>query len=127
MSQEPNRDVPRPALLIPVSLDPAKRIEAGDITIDMASRQAALKGQPISLKPREFDLLAYLSRHPGIVLTREALLREVWGYEYQMNTRTVDVHIRWLRQKLEDDPALPTRILTVRGHGYRLMVSNETA
>jgi DNA-binding response OmpR family regulator len=55
-------------------------------------------------------------------MTREALLREVWGYQHHVDTRTVDVHIRWLRQKLEDDPGDPKRLLTVRGHGYRFMV-----
>jgi DNA-binding response OmpR family regulator len=108
----------------PASPDPGSRIVAGDITVDIAARQATLDGEPLSLKPKEFDLLAYFSRHPGTVMTRDALLREVWGYHYQMDTRTVDVHIRWLRQKLEDDPAVPTRILTVRGHGYRFVANN---
>lgn len=93
----------------------------GDITIDRARRQATLAGEALDLKPKEFDLLEYFARHPGIVLTRDALLREVWGYEYRVDTRTVDVHIRWLRQKLESDPGMPTRLLTVRGHGYRFI------
>jgi DNA-binding response OmpR family regulator len=63
-------------------------------------------------------------RHRGIVLTRDALLREVWGYDYPVDTRTIDVHIRWLRSKIEDDPAHPTRIETVRGHGYRFAAAN---
>lgn len=94
----------------------------GDIVVDPAARQATLRGEPVDLKKKEFDLLEYFARHPGVVMTREALLREVWGYQHHVDTRTVDVHIRWLRQKLEDDPGDPRRLLTVRGHGYRFMV-----
>lgn len=98
-----------------------RSFSVGDLTIDPASRQATLRGIPVELKRKEFDLLEYLARHPGVVMTREALLREVWGYQHHVDTRTVDVHIRWLRQKLEDDPGDPKRLLTVRGHGYRYM------
>jgi DNA-binding response OmpR family regulator len=94
-------------------------IVAGDLEIDPARRQARLAGVLLTLKPKEFDLLHYLAKHPGLVLSREALLREVWGYDYHVDTRTVDVHIRWLRQKVEHDSANPTMIETVRGHGYR--------
>ena len=73
---------------------------------------------PLQLKRREFDLLVYFLRHPGQLQTREALLRNVWGYEYVGDTRTVDVHVRWLRGKIEPDPTLPRRIQTVRGIGY---------
>lgn len=103
---------------------PDGRFSVGDITIDPASRQATLNGLPLELKRKEFDLLEYFARHPGVVMTREALLREVWGYQHRVDTRTVDVHIRWLRQKLEEDPGVPTRFLTVRGHGYRFMVNH---
>jgi len=96
----------------------------GDITINPASRLASLDGEPLDLKNKEYDLLEYFARHPGVVMTRDALLREVWGYEHRVDTRTVDVHIRWLRQKLEDNPGSPTRLLTVRGHGYRFMVND---
>lgn len=96
-------------------------IVAGDLEIDWSRRRAALQGQALSLKPKEFDLLYYLARFPGLVLSRDALLREVWGYDYPVDTRTVDVHIRWLRQKLEQDPANPKRIETVRGYGYRFI------
>lgn len=96
----------------------------GDITVDPSARQATLRGEPIELKKKEFDLLEYFARHPGVVMTREALLREVWGYQHHVDTRTVDVHIRWLRQKIEDDPGDPRRLLTVRGHGYRFMVAH---
>lgn len=99
-------------------------IAVGDLVIDPAGRQATLRGQPLDLKKKEFDLLEYFARHPGVVLTREALLREVWGYQHHVDTRTVDVHIRWLRQKLEDDPGEPRRLLTVRGSGYRFLVTD---
>lgn len=106
-----------------VQIDAARdsTLVAGDIVIDAASRQVTLRGVPLGLKKKEFDLLEYFARHPGVVMTREALLREVWGYQHQVDTRTVDVHIRWLRQKLEDDPGNPQRLLTVRGHGYRFL------
>jgi DNA-binding response OmpR family regulator len=94
-------------------------VTVGDLEIDPARRRATRSGDVLTLKPKEFDLLYYLARFPGIVLSREALLREVWGYDYHVDTRTVDVHIRWLRQKIEDDPGNPRRIETVRGHGYR--------
>jgi two-component system alkaline phosphatase synthesis response regulator PhoP len=97
------------------------QIVAGDLAIDWSRRRAMLGGQEIVLKPKEFDLLYYLARFPGLVLSRDALLREVWGYDYPVDTRTVDVHIRWLRQKLEPDPANPKRIETVRGYGYRFV------
>jgi DNA-binding response OmpR family regulator len=103
-------------------IDPA--VVAGDIVIDVPRRVASVGDRSLALKPKEFDLLLYFARHPGIVMTRDALLREVWGYDYPVDTRTVDVHIRWLRQKIENDPAVPSRIVTVRGHGYRFLESN---
>jgi DNA-binding response OmpR family regulator len=96
-------------------------VRAGDIEIDVPRRRATVNRATISLKPKEFDLLLYFARHPGIVLHRDALIREVWGYEFPIDTRMVDVHVRWLRQKIETDPSLPLRIETVRGHGYRLV------
>ncbi len=96
-------------------------IRAGDVEIDVARRQASLGGSALSLKSREFDLLVYFVRHPGIVLSRDALLREVWGYDHPVDTRTVDVHVRWLRQKIETEPSVPIRIETMRGHGYRFV------
>jgi DNA-binding response OmpR family regulator len=97
-------------------------LKAGDVTIDLARREANVAGEPLLLKPKEFDLLTYLVRHPGIVMSRDALLREVWGYDFPIDTRTVDVHVRGLRQKLEHDPSRPQRIETVRGYGYRFVV-----
>jgi two-component system OmpR family response regulator len=96
-------------------------IVAGDLEIDWARRLVTHRGLPVSLKPKEFDLLYYLARNPGLVLSRDTLLREVWGYDYPVDTRTVDVHVRWLRQKFESDPANPTRIETIRGYGYRFV------
>jgi DNA-binding response OmpR family regulator len=98
-----------------------KRLVVGDLVIDSARRQASLGSVVLTLKPKEFDLLYYIARHPGIVLSRDALLREVWGYDFPVDTRTVDVHVSWLRQKIEEDPSQPRRIETVRGHGYRFV------
>ncbi len=93
---------------------------ADDLRIDLARRKVMWHNQPIELKQvLLFDLLAYLVRHRGVVLTRDRLLQHVWGYEYGVNTRTVDVHVRWLRQILEDHPDFPQLIETVRGVGYR--------
>ncbi len=99
----------------------AAALVAGDLEVDVARRQANLNGAALTLKPKEFDLLHYLVRNPGIVLSRVALLREVWGYDFPIDTRTVDVHVRWLRQKVEVDPSQPRRIETVRGFGYRFV------
>ena len=101
-------------------------LTVGDVSVDPARRYATLDGRRLSLKPKEFDLLHYFARHPGIVVSRTALLREVWGYDFPMETRTVDVHVRWLRQKIEDEPARPRRIETVRGHGYRFLPDERT-
>lgn len=95
-------------------------LTTGDLVVDQSRRVAYRGGQALALKPRELDLLAYLLRHKGVALSREHLLQQVWGWDYVGSTRTVDVHVRWLREKVEDDPAAPTRIVTVRGIGYRL-------
>ncbi len=96
-----------------------ERLVFGDLVIDNASRTVYLRGEPVSLKPKEYDLLLFLARHRGMVLSRELILERVWGWDFIGGSRTVDVHIRWLREKLEDNPADPTRIVTVRGVGYR--------
>ena len=75
----------------------------------------------MALKPKEFDLLAFLLRHPRQVFSREQLLDEVWGFEFAGASRTVDVHVRWVRQKIEDDPSRPEHLLTVRGSGYKFV------
>lgn len=95
-------------------------ITIGDLHIDEDRREVRKGDQLIELPPRLFDLLLYLARHPGTVLTRGRLLEHVWGYDYAGDTRTVDVHVRWLREKIEDDPANPQLVQTVRGVGYRL-------
>ena len=98
--------------------DAPARLESGDLVVEVGARRAVLGGSDLQLKPREFDLLAYFLRYPGQVLKRDRLLRNVWGYESAGDTRTVDVHVRWLRGKIEADPTNPTRIQTVRGVGY---------
>jgi DNA-binding response OmpR family regulator len=94
-------------------------LTAGELRLDLAARRATRAGQPIGLTPREFDLLALLMRHRGAVMSRGLLLSRLWGDDYVGDDRTVDVHIHWLRQKLERDPAQPVLIQTVRGVGYR--------
>ena len=94
-------------------------LEAGDLRIDVARREVTRQGVAITMPARLFELLVYLVRYRGTVLTRGRLLERVWGYDYVGDTRTVDVHVRWLREKLEDDPANPQLIQTVRGVGYR--------
>ena len=89
------------------------------VFLDRASRRVTINGKELELRPREFDLLAFLASRPGRVYSRDQLLQEVWGFDYAGDTRTVDVHVRWLRMKVEDDPANPKRIQTVRGVGYR--------
>jgi len=89
------------------------------LTISTTRHEARLDGKTLMLKPKEYDLLLFLVRHPGQVLTRELILERVWGWDFGGGTRTVDVHVRWLRSKIEPDPSNPTRIITVRGMGYR--------
>jgi DNA-binding response OmpR family regulator len=97
-----------------------EKIVVGDLTIDLARHEALLGGEPLSLKPKEYELLVFLTRNHGLVLSRDLILERVWGWDYGGGSRTVDVHVRWLREKIEPDPANPTRIVTVRGVGYRL-------
>jgi len=98
---------------------PASReLVAGPLRIDLAGRRVNCRGQDLELQPKQFELLTYLVRNRGTVLTRDQLLHNVWGYDYAGDTRTVDVHVRWLREKLEEDPANPRLIQTVRGVGY---------
>ena len=100
-------------------------ITVGDLRIDEDRREARRGDRLIELPPRLFDLLLYLARRPGAVQTRGRLLEHVWGYDYAGDTRTVDVHVRWLRQKIEDDAAAPRYIQTVRGVGYRFISREE--
>ena len=90
----------------------------GRLTIRPDRRGVEIDGGAVELTAREFDLLWYFARNPGRVLTREQLLERVWGYDFAGTTRTVDVHVRWLREKIEDDPAKPRYLRTSRGAGY---------
>jgi DNA-binding response OmpR family regulator len=92
----------------------------GDLEVDIAHHRILLAGVALELTPKEFDLLAFLARNKGLVFSREQLLEKVWGYDYAGDTRTVDVHIRWLRQKIENDPSHPKHLITIRGIGYKL-------
>jgi DNA-binding response OmpR family regulator len=94
-------------------------ITSEDVRVDLLAREASRSGRRLPLKPKEFDLLLFFLQNRGRAFTREQLLNHVWGYDFAGDTRTVDVHVRWLRQKIEDDPAKPTRLITVRGLGYR--------
>ena len=98
----------------------ADRLTQGSITLDLAERAAWRDGRPVDLTAKEFDLMVLLMQNPGRVYSRENLLNLVWGYEYIGEFRTVDVHIRRLREKLEPDPANPEHILTKWGVGYYL-------
>jgi len=97
---------------------PTPLLELGALTVDLAGHRLLRDGERVPLKPKVFELLAYLLRHPGQVLTREQLLEHVWGYDYAGETRTVDVHVHWLRAAIEPEPAEPTYLHTVRGVGY---------
>ncbi len=94
-------------------------IVSNDLRLNLTGRRVFKNDQEIKLSNKEFDLLAELMRNRSAVLSRDLILTKVWGYDYFVDKRTVDVHIRWLREKLEDDPSNPRRIVTVRGVGYR--------
>lgn len=91
----------------------------GDLAIDESRREVRMDNRPIRLKPKEFELLLFLARNKGIALSRTLILERVWGWTYDGNSRTVDVHVRWLREKIESNSSNATRIVTVRGVGYR--------
>ncbi len=101
--------------------DAVQPVRSGDLEADPLQRRVVLRGAALQLKPKEFDLLVYLMQQRGRVLTRDQLLEKVWGYTFGGDTRTVDVHIRWLREKVEEDPSTPRRLETVRGVGYRFV------
>jgi two-component system OmpR family response regulator len=111
--------LPRPTGPLPIEPDVPPILVAGDVQIDLARRTVFVAGKSVALKPKEFDLLAFLAAHALQVFSREALLDRVWGYDFVGGTRTVDVHVRWLRTKLEIDPAIPQYIQTVYGVGYK--------
>jgi DNA-binding response OmpR family regulator len=93
--------------------------EFDKIKIDLGRRELRVDNKIVNLKPKEFELLIYLIRHKNQVLSRDQILESVWGWEYIGDSRTVDVHVRWLREKIEEDPSNPKRIITARGAGYR--------
>src|SRR5687767_1873014 len=90
-----------------------------DLIINVTRREVTLHNTPLQLKPKEYELLEFFAAHRGQMLSREFILERVWGWDFIGDSRTVDVHVRWLRQKIEDDPGTPKRIVTVRGGGYR--------
>jgi DNA-binding response OmpR family regulator len=94
-------------------------LEFANLRIDLSRREVLLDGAPIAIKPKEFDLLVFLAQHRRQAVSRQFLLERVWGWDFAGGTRTVDVHVHWLREKIESDPAHPSRIVTVRGSGYR--------
>jgi DNA-binding response OmpR family regulator len=100
-------------------------VTLGNLTLDPVARRIFKDDQELQLSAREFDLLANLMRNAGRALSREELLSEVWGSDWIGDQRTLDVHVRWLRLKVEDDPASPRYIQTVRGHGYRFAGPEE--
>jgi DNA-binding response OmpR family regulator len=104
----------------PASGDAAEEIRVGRATVDLAGRRLLHDDQVRPMKPKAFDLLAFLLRHQGQVFSREQLLADVWGYDYAGETRTVDVHMHWLRAEIEEDPQHPKLLETVRGVGYVL-------
>jgi len=95
--------------------------EFGEVRVDFPSAEVTRDGEPVELSAREFQLLSYLIEHRGVVLSRDELLNNVWGYDAMPSTRTVDVHVSWLRQKVEANPRHPQFILTVHGLGYKFV------
>lgn len=93
-------------------------VDLGLVQADLAGHRLLRDGHVVPIKPRAFELLAFLVRHPGQVFTREQLLEHVWGYDYAGETRTVDVHVHWLRSRIEEDAGKPVLLQTVRGVGY---------
>jgi DNA-binding response OmpR family regulator len=105
------RERPAPGATLPI---------ADGLELDIAAHELRHAGRPIHLRPKEFGLLALMASHPGRAYTRRELLERVWGHEHPSGPRTVDVHVRWLRSKIEPDPDQPVHLVTVRGVGYRL-------
>ncbi len=97
----------------------AEKLEFGNLIINLTRLEVTIQDEVLHLKPKEYELLLYLARHRGQVMSRDHILERVWGWDFGGGSRTVDVHVRWLREKIEADPANPNRIVTVRGVGYR--------
>jgi DNA-binding response OmpR family regulator len=117
------------AILRRVEMDryypPLTDITIGDLHLDLTAHRLSKKGAEILLSAREYDLLSFLMRNAGQAMSRETILAQVWGEEWIGDERTLDVHVRWLRLKIEDDPASPQYIQTVRGYGYRFIGAEE--
>ena len=96
-----------------------EKLTFGNLIVNQTRREVILNDEPLQIKPKEYELLLFLAEHKGQMLSREFILERVWGWDYIGDSRTVDVHVRWLRQKIEAEPARPERIITVRGGGYR--------
>jgi DNA-binding response OmpR family regulator len=110
----------RVEMLQPAGGRPAARLlQADHLRVNLDEHRAYRSGQPLNLKPKEYDLLVFFLQQPGRAFTREQLLSQVWGYDFAGDSRTVDVHVRWLREKIEAEPGNPVLIETVRGVGYR--------
>jgi two-component system response regulator RegX3 len=96
-------------------------LRGGPVTMDVGRHEVTVGGEPVALPPKEFDLLETFLRSPGRLLTREFLIQRVWGSDYVGDTKTLDVHVKRVRQKIERDPHEPEHLLTVRGLGYKFM------
>jgi len=101
--------------------EPVEVLRGGSVELDVGRHEAQVGGEPMALPPKEFELLEAFLRRKGRLLTREFLIEEVWGSDYYGDTRTLDVHVKRLRQKIEQDPHEPAHLLTVRGLGYRFV------
>jgi DNA-binding response OmpR family regulator len=106
-------------LKIPETDSPQEVLTLHNLKINLTRREVLLDDQVLALKPQEYDLLLFFAQHKGQMLSREFILERLWGWDYTGDSRTVDVHVRWLRQKIEKEAGEPTRIVTVRGGGYR--------
>ncbi len=94
-------------------------IVVGDVSIDPSRHEVVIRGEPAQLPLKEFELLRYLMENAGLVLSRDALIDRIWGHDYVGDTKTLDVHVKRLRSKVEEEPSSPTRIVTIRGLGYK--------
>jgi two-component system response regulator RegX3 len=111
----------RPRPLVGEEEEEEEVLVAGPVRMDLARHEVTVRGQPVGLPPKEFELLEALVRRPGRLLTRERLIDEVWGPDYFGDTRTLDVHVKRLRRKIEEDPHHPVHLVTVRGLGYKFV------
>jgi two-component system response regulator RegX3 len=108
-----------PADAVPVSVGSGDRLQVGDVALDPERHEVVIRGEDVSLPLKEFELLCLLLENAGRVLTRDTLIDRVWGPDYVGDTKTLDVHVKRLRSKVEADPSVPTRIVTIRGLGYK--------